>query len=149
MPFFLPLGYARSERRFDHDTFSGTLQRHRILLMRMVFAFLYLSHGLTWLFNAFGGRPVPLTPLLTMAGVIECIAGTLMLMGLFTSWAAFIASGEMAVAYYIAHIPRGHIWPIQNGGEITVALCFGFLFIATFGSGPISIEALLGSGRQK
>jgi len=73
----------------------------------------------------------------------------LMLMGLFTSWAAFIASGEMAVAYYIAHIPRGHIWPIQNGGEITVALCFGFLFIATFGSGPISVEALMGSSHRK
>jgi putative oxidoreductase len=53
------------------------------------------------------------------------------------------------VAYFHAHIPRGHIWPIQNGGEITVALCFGFLFIATFGSGPISVEALLGSSRRK
>jgi putative oxidoreductase len=115
----------------------------------MVFAFLYLSHGLTWLFKAFGGRPVPLTTRLITAGVIECICGTLILMGLFTSWAAFIACGEMAVAYFIAHVPRGHFWPIQNGGEITVALCFGFLFIATFGSGPISVEALLGSGRRK
>ena len=129
--------------------FPGPYSGIAYSLMRMVFAFLYLSHGLTWLFNAFGGRPVQLTPLLTTAGVIECICGTLMLMGLFTSWAAFIASGEMAVAYYIAHIPRGHIWPIQNGGEITVALCFGFLFIATFGSGPISVEALLGSSHRK
>ena len=114
--------------------------------MRIVLAFLYLSHGLKWLFAAFGGRPIPLTPLLMTAGVIEVIGGTLMLMGLFTSWAAFIASGEMAVAYYIAHIPRGSIWPIQNGGEITVALCFAFLFIATYGSGPISVDALLGRG---
>src|SRR5262245_28579344 len=111
--------------------------------MRVVFAFLYLSHGLKWLFGAFGGRPVPLTPLLTTAGIIETIGGTLMLIGLFTSWAAFIASGEMAVAYYLAHVPRGSWVPIENGGEITVALCFGFLYIATVGSGPISIEALM------
>jgi putative oxidoreductase len=112
-------------------------------LMRIVFAFLYLSHGLKWLFGSFGGRPVPLTPLLTTAGVIETIGGTLMLIGLFTPWFAFLASGEMAVAYYIAHIPRGSIFPIQNGGEITVALCFGFLYIATHGSGPISIDNLI------
>jgi putative oxidoreductase len=115
-------------------------------LMRIVFAFLYLSHGLKWLFGAFGGRPVPLTPLLTTAGVIETIGGTLMLVGLFTPWVAFIASGEMAVAYFIAHIPRGSIFPIENGGEITVALCFGFLYIATHGSGPISLERLIGAG---
>jgi putative oxidoreductase len=116
----------------------------------MMFAFMYLSHGLKWLFGAFGGRPIPkLTPLLMSAGIIEVICGTLILMGLFTSWAAFIASGEMAVAYYIAHISRGSIWPIQNGGEITVALCFGFLFICTFGSGPISVEGLLGKGRRR
>jgi putative oxidoreductase len=113
--------------------------------MRVIFAFLYLSHGLKWLFGAFGGRPVPLTPLLMTAGVIETIGGSLMLIGLLTSWAAFIASGEMAVAYFIAHIPRGSIVPIENGGEITVALCFGFLYIATHGSGPISIEGLMGS----
>jgi putative oxidoreductase len=117
--------------------------------MRMVFAFLYLSHGLKWLFGAFGGRPVPLTPLLLTAGLIETIGGTLLLIGLFTSWAAFVASGEMAVAYYIAHIPRGSFLPIENGGEITVALCFGFLYIATHGSGPISIEGLLGSRNRR
>jgi putative oxidoreductase len=129
--------------------FPGPYSGTAYSLMRMVFAFLYLSHGLMWLFNAFGGRPIPLTNRLMTAGVIECICGTLILMGLFTSLAAFIASGEMAVAYFIAHIPRGHILPIQNGGEITVALCFGFLFIATFGSGPISVEALLGSSRRR
>ncbi len=117
--------------------------------MRVIFAFLYLSHGLKWLFGAFGGRPVPLTPLLMTAGVIETIGGSLMLIGLLTSWAAFIASGEMAVAYFIAHIPRGSIVPIENGGEITVALCFGFLYIATYGSGPISIEALIGSKKRQ
>jgi putative oxidoreductase len=120
--------------------YSGTVYS----LMRIVFAFMYLSHGLKWLFGSFGGRPVPLTPLLTTAGVIETIGGSFMLIGLLTPWFAFLASGEMAVAYYIAHIPRGSIFPIQNGGEITVALCFGFLYIATRGSGPISVDRLLG-----
>jgi putative oxidoreductase len=99
---------------------------------------------LKWLFGAFGGRPVPLTPLLTTAGVIETIGGTLMLLGFRTPWFAFIASGEMAVAYFHAHVRRsGSIFPIENGGEITVALCFGFLYMATRGSGPFSIDALL------
>src|SRR5262245_37399131 len=117
-------------------------------VMRIVFAFLYLSHGLKWLFGSFGGRPVPLTPLLMTAGVIETIGGTLMLLGLFTSWFAFIASGEMAVAYFYAHVPRGSFIPIENSGEITVALCFGFLYIATQGSGPLSIEGLMGPKRE-
>ena len=130
--------------------YSGTVYS----LMRIVFAFLYLSHGLKWLLGSFGGRPIPLnfvfftvfglhiTPMI--AGIIETICGSLMLVGLLTSWAAFIACGEMAVAYFTSHIPRGGIWPIENGGEITVALCFGFLYIATRGGGPISVDRLLG-----
>jgi putative oxidoreductase len=116
-------------------------------LMRVVFALLYLTHGLRWLFGVFGGRPIPLNNLLLCAGVIETVGGTLMLLGLFTSCAAFVASGEMAFAYFIAHVPRGGFIPIINGGEITVALCFGFLFIATHGSGPISLDALRGKGK--
>lgn len=112
-------------------------------VMRIVLAFLYLCHGLRWLFGMFGGRPVPLTPLLTAAGIIETVAGILILAGLFTPWAALIASGEMAAAYFIAHIPRGGIIPLQNNGEITVALCFAFLYIAARGDGPISLGALL------
>src|SRR5262245_48475736 len=83
--------------------------------MRIVFAFLYLCHGLKWLFGAFGGRPVPLNALLTTAGVIETVGGSLMMIGFLTPWFAFIASGEMAVAYFYAHVPRGSIWPIVNG----------------------------------
>jgi putative oxidoreductase len=111
--------------------------------MRVVFAFLYWSHGVRWLFGTFGGRPVPRLTLLWFAGVIETIAGTLMGLGLWTSCAAFVASGEMAVAYFRVHFPRGLV-PIQNGGEITVALCFGFLHIATRGSGTFSLDRLRG-----
>jgi putative oxidoreductase len=118
--------------------------------MRVVLAFMYLSHGLNWLFGTFGGKTVPVMSFpFGAAGVIETICGTLILVGLFTSFAAFIASGEMAVAYFMAHVPRGSIYPIQNGGEITVALCFAFLYIATHGGGSISVDRLLGkSGRR-
>jgi putative oxidoreductase len=117
--------------------------------MRVVLAFLYWSHGPKWLFGWFGGRPIELTPLLTVAGVLETFGGILIAVGLFTSWMAFLACGEMAVAYYVAHIPRGGWMPIMNGGEITVALCFGFLYIATRGGGPYSLDALLGRGKRR
>jgi putative oxidoreductase len=128
--------------------FLGSYSEVAYLLMRIVFAFLYLAHGLKWLFGAFGGRPVPLTPLLTTAGVLETIGGIAMLLGFLTPWFAFIASGEMAFAYFIAHVPRGGIIPIENGGEITVALCFGFLYMATRDSGPFSLDAALRSRRR-
>ena len=118
--------------------------------MRVVLAFMYLSHGLNWLFGTFGGTPVPVLSFpFGAAGVIETICGPLILVGLFTSWAAFIASGEMAFAYFYAHVPRGSILPIKNGGEITVALCFALLYIATHGAGSISVDRLLRtSGRS-
>jgi putative oxidoreductase len=107
--------------------------------MRIVLAFLYLSHGLQSLFGAFAGHRAPIFSLIWAAGVIETTCGALIAVGLFTWLAAFVASGEMAVAYFIAHSPRGPL-PIRNGGEITVALCFAFLYIATQGSGPLSID---------
>jgi len=110
---------------------------------RLVFAFLYWSHGLRWLFGAFGGRPAAFGTLVWSAGVIETVCGALMLLGVGVEYAAFIACGEMAVAYFMVHNPRGHV-PIANGGEITVALCFGFLYMATRGAGGLSIDALRG-----
>ncbi|HUK34446.1 MAG TPA: DoxX family protein [Vicinamibacterales bacterium] len=107
--------------------------------MRIVLAFLYWSHGVRWLFGAFGGHPARVLTLVWVAGVIETICGTLMGLGLWTSCAAFVASGEMAVAYFMVHNPRGPV-PLQNGGEVTVALCFGFLYLATRGSGAFSVD---------
>ncbi len=120
--------------RFDGPAYAA---------MRIVLAFLYWSHGVRWLFGMFGGRPAPMFTLIWFAGVIETVAGTLMGLGLWTSCAAFVASGEMAVAYFRAHFPRG-VMPIQNGGEIAVALCFVFLYIAAHGSGAFSIDRLRG-----
>lgn len=117
--------------------------------MRVVLAFMYWSHGLVWLFGAFGGRPVPeLPPMLFTAGVLETVLGVLIAVGFLTPWAAFIASGEMAFAFFIAHVPRGSFFPIQNGGEITVALCFAFLYISTQGGGAYSVDALIARHRS-
>ena len=111
------------------------------LLMRVVFAFLLMSHGYQRVFT--GQAWPPFLPL-GIANIIEVIVGPLLLLGLLTRPAAFIASGEMAVAYFIAHVPRGSIIPLFNMGEITVALCFGFLYIATRGGGRYSIDAMRG-----
>lgn len=129
--------------------YLGKYEEAAFLLLRVVLAFLYWSHGPKWLFGAFGGRPIELTPMLTVAGVLETVGGILIAIGLFTSWVAFLACGEMAVAYFIAHIPRGGWMPIMNGGEITVALCFGFLYFATRGGGPYSVDAMLRRGRTE
>lgn len=110
--------------------------------MRVVFAFLYLCHGLQKWFGLIGGHAVPLGTLLGAAAVIETVLGALILIGLMTSIAAFVASGEMAVAYFMVHAPRAP-WPVLNGGEIAVALCFGFLYIAAHGGGRFSVDELL------
>lgn len=68
------------------------------------------------------------------------------MLGLFASWAAFLASGEMAVAYFMAHFPKG-FWPIENGGELAVLYCFAFLYIAARGAGPWSVAQGLGGSR--
>jgi putative oxidoreductase len=107
--------------------------------MRIVFAFLFMSHGFQRVFT--GQAWPPFLPI-GIANIIEVITGPLILIGLFTPIAAFIASGEMAVAYFMAHVPRGSFLPINNMGEITVALCFGFLYIATRGGGRYSVDAM-------
>jgi putative oxidoreductase len=80
-----------------------------------------------------------LASLFGVAGTIELITGLLIAIGLFTGYAAFIASGEMAVAYFTAHFPEG-FWPIENKGEESVFYCFVFLYMATRGAGTWSID---------
>lgn len=116
--------------------FSGPI----FAIVRIVFAFLYLSHGAQKLFGAFGAEKAG-APLFMTAGVIEFVGGLLILIGLFGGLAAFICSGEMAVAYFMFHQPNG-TWPIQNHGEIAVALCFFFLYVAAHGSGIWSVDAM-------
>lgn len=108
-------------------------------LFRIAVGVLFAFHGAQKLFGAFGGHAQPLMTRLGAAGVIELVCGLLVAVGLLTWVAAFIASGEMVAAYYLAHMPRG-LWPIQNGGELALLYCVSFLFIATRGGGKFSVD---------
>src|SRR6266496_3760067 len=111
-------------------------------LLRFFAGTLLACHGAQKLFGAFGGHVMTGTPLMLAAGVIELGGGALIALGLFTRVAAFIASGEMAAAYFKSHAPHG-FWPIQNKGELAVALCFVFLFVAAHGAGRFSLDRSL------
>ena len=115
-------------------------------IFRMVFGLLFLMHGLQKLAGMFGGMDgnggaVPVTSFFGVAGLIECTAGTLIMIGLFTRVAAFLASGMMAYAYFTVHQPMAP-WPIMNNGEPAAMNCFAFLYMAARGSGPWSADAL-------
>ena len=131
--------------------YLGKFDGHAYAAMRIVLAFLYWSHGPRWLFGWFGGsEPVPVTSLQGVAGVLETSLGILIGIGLLAPWAAFVACGEMAVAYFHVHLQFGRGWmPIMNGSEITVALCFGFLYIAARGSGMFSVDSWLASRKAR
>lgn len=116
-------------------------------LLRIVAALLFLQHGGQKLLGWFGGLPVPLDSLMRVAGCIELIGGALLLVGLLTRPVAFLASGEMAVAYFKAHFPQGP-WPIVNHGEPAVLFCFLWLFFAAAGPGPWSLDALIARNRH-
>ena len=107
--------------------------------LRIVSGFLFSCHGAQKLFGAFGGHQTLHNPLMLTAGIIEFGCGILILLGFFTNIAALIASGEMAVAYFTQHFPKG-FFPIQNGGELAVVYCFVFLLIATHGGGKYAVQ---------
>lgn len=110
-------------------------------LMRIVVGFLFMQHGAQKLFGLLGGVAMH-QGLMLVAGIIEFFGGVLVMIGLFAGWAAFIASGMMAVAYFMVHASGG-FWPIINKGEAAVLYCFVFLYIASRGSGRLSVDALL------
>jgi putative oxidoreductase len=119
--------------------------------MRIIVGILFLCHGLQRLFGVFGGVngiAVPLFSLLGIAGLIELITGALIAVGYCTEKASFVASGEMAVAYFMRHFPMG-IWPIENDGELAVLYSFVFLYMATKGSGRLSIDAAITRWRSQ
>jgi putative oxidoreductase len=110
--------------------------------MRIVFGVLFWFHGVQKLFGWFTDSPVAaMGSQRWFAGIIETFGGALIGIGLFTEIAVFIASGEMAVAYFQQHAPRGP-WPIGNGGELAVMYCFAFLYFLTRGGGRFSLDAL-------
>ena len=111
-------------------------------LLRIVTGLMFWQHGAQKLFGWIDGRQVQdLTSLMGLAGVLEFFGGLLIIVGLFTRPVAFILSGEMAFAYFMAHAPRG-LWPIQNRGEVVVLFSFLYLFFAAHGAGPYSLDGL-------
>ena len=108
-------------------------------LMRVVVGLLFACHGAQKLFGVLGGQQVPYASQFGLAGVIELVGGVMIAIGFMTGFAAFIASGEMAYAYFTVHLPKGP-WPIRNAGELAVLYCFVFLYIASRGSGIWGID---------
>lgn len=119
------------------------LAPYAFAILRIIAGLLFVAHGGQKVFGWFGGQPVPLGSLFGLAGIIEIVFGILITIGLLTSFAAFIASGQMAVAYFIGHFPKS-FWPLENDGEPAVLFCFIFLFIATHGAGIWSVDAARG-----
>lgn len=103
------------------------------VLVRIVAGALFSLHGIQKLFGVLGrAEAVSLTSQMGLAGIIEAVGGLSIALGWYTSVWAFLASGQMAVAYFQSHLPRG-FWPIQNGGELAALYCFLFLYIASRG----------------
>lgn len=120
----------------------------RILsVLRVVSAYLFMLHGSAKILHIpYIGRfeHVHFFSLLGLAGMLELIGGALLVLGLFTRPVAFVLSGEMAFAYFMAHAPRGHVWlPLMNGGDAAVLFCFIFLFLAASGGGSWSLDRFI------
>ena len=118
--------------------FEGTIYTG----FRIIFGAMFAQHGLQKLFGLFGGPPPMPVEVLYTGGTIELVGGTLVALGLMTSWAAFICSGMMAVAYFMVHVPNG-FWPIENRGGMSALYAWAFLFIAAHGPGKLSLDEAL------
>ena len=112
-------------------------------LLRVAAGLLFAQHGAQKMLGLLGGTRVPLASLAGVAGVIELVAGLSIAIGLLTRPLAFIASGEMAVAYFMMHAPGGP-FPVQNRGELAALYCFLFLYIATRGTGAYGLSITKG-----
>ena len=116
--------------------------------IRIVSGLLFACHGAQKLFGVLDANSAELLSLRGAAGVIELFGGALIALGLFVPHVAFIASGQMAFAYFLSHAPRG-FWPILNGGELAALYCFLFLYVATQPVGPFSLDRIRhGSGGE-
>ena len=124
-------------------------------IMRIVVGLMFAVHGCQKLFGVPGNMPrVPLASLMGLAGGIEFVCGVLVVLGFFGGCAAFLASGQMAFAYFMVHCPHNfdslvQFFPIVNKGEPAVIYCFVFLYIAAQGSGVWSVDECLGMAKKK
>lgn len=112
-------------------------------ILRIVAGLLFLEHGTMKLLQfpaAMPPVPANFAMIIMAAGVIELVGGALITVGLFSRIAAFIASGEMAVAYWMVHVPKGGLYPAINGGGEAILFCFVFLYLTTAGPGPWAVN---------
>ena len=126
------------------DRLSGFAPQ-TLSLLRIVAALAFMAHGLMKIFQfpvAQEGAPDPLPAIMMLAGWLEIIGGGLLVLGLFTRPAAFVLSGMMAVAYFMAHAPMG-FYPALNHGEPALLFCFIFLYLACAGGGPWSLDTVV------
>ena len=133
----------------------GVAAQQIYAILRIVTGFLFMWHGMQKLFNFPAAQlptgataPSGLTAISAIAGGIELIGGILIMIGLFAGFAAFISSGLMAFAYFIAHFSIQAFLPIQNRGELAVLYCFVLLYIAAVGSGTWSLDSLLNRSKK-
>ncbi len=120
--------------------FMAPFESQTYAVLRIVTGLLFLFHGsqklLNWPVEAMAGIP----PFITyIAGPVELVGGALVMIGLMTRWAAFVSSGLMASAYWMAHGTKA-LFPMMNGGELAILFCFGFLYIAAHGAGIWSVD---------
>lgn len=119
---------------------------HLLSVLRILTAGTFLTHGTMKLLSWPAPFPYPLNGMTTTAAVLEIVGGILLVVGLFSRPVAFILSGLMAFAYFIAHAPE-NFFPVLNGGEAAMLFCFAFLYIAAAGPGPWSVDAALGKNK--
>ncbi len=130
----------------------SSLQPYVLSVLRIIAGFSFSLHGFQKILGVLGGaggsgQPAQLFTLPWVAGILELVGGLLILAGLFTVPVSFVLAGEMAVAYFMAHAPKG-FWPVRNGGELAMLYCFIFLYLFTAGAGPWSLDALLRNKRD-
>ena len=122
----------------------STYAPRALSILRIVAGLLFVEHATQKFFAFPAPFPMqPLPPLFMAAGTIELVAGTLITLGLFTRFAALIASGEMAVAYFMIHNPQG-FWPILNKGEVVILFCFTFFYLIFAGPGSWALDHVVG-----
>jgi putative oxidoreductase len=131
----------REQAPMISESFRAMWSPRILSILRIVVGLLFLEHGLSKHFGFPAPPAFPVVGILLLAGAIEIVAGALIAIGLFTRTAAFIASGEMACAYFMFHFPK-NFFPLLNGGDAAILYCFIFLFIALEGPGPWSVDAM-------
>lgn len=129
------------------DQFFKQYSPYIYATLRIISGLMFAMHGSQKLFGIPGGKsPVPLASLLGVGGILELVLGLMIALGIAAGYAAFIASGEMAAAYFMMHAAHGFL-PIVNQGELSVLYCFLFLYIAAQGSGAWSIDSIFKRSR--